>query len=58
MSHENKASDLLAQLASIDPKGFANDPNEKNRALALSKKLATTLESPMDRVADYIFQVR
>jgi hypothetical protein len=58
MSHENKASDLLAQLASIDPEGFANDLSEKNKALALSKKLAIALESSMDRVLGYIYEVR
>jgi hypothetical protein len=58
MAHENKAADILKGLASIDPAILDSSQDEKERVLALSRELTSTLESPVDRAVGYIFKVR
>jgi hypothetical protein len=51
------AVDLVAQLAAITSDELVHDPAGRAKAIALSKKLIGTLEDPVDRAVNYLFQV-
>jgi len=57
MSPLGKTTDLLEELRSLDLTVLANDSNERNKALALSRKLTASLENPTERALDYIYKV-
>jgi hypothetical protein len=50
-TENSRAADLIAELATFTSEDLLNDPTGRARAVALSKKLTTTLENPVDRYA-------
>jgi hypothetical protein len=58
MATKQSAGELLAELSKIDSWKFQDDPSNRKEALALARKVTLALESPIDRVLDYMFKVR
>lgn len=57
MAIEKELVALLEDLRRVNPAEVANDPNERKRALTLSRQLVVALENPIERAVDYIFKV-